>query len=266
MPARCCEHPRLEQFEAVEVEVVGGLVEQVHVEAAQLQRGERSTCRLAARQRRRRLPEQPIGQTERVPDLPILRVEVGGSDRQPAFERDRVPVARHPARKRRGRASRRRVVPARPVTPARRRNISCTVSSLAALGLLHQTADVRRRWSGDHRAGVGRDLTGEHAEQRRLADTVRSDETGAATGDDRHIDPVEDDAGASHDGDATGEQGCGHAELQAIRDGRGPSSTHACHGHDPTVPDTCSTPSTARLRPSARFAPPGPPFPYRPSG
>ncbi len=132
----------------------------------------------------------------------------------------------------------------------------------AALGLLHHAADVRRRRSGDHRTGVERDLTGEHAEQRRLPDTVRSDEPGAATGDDRHVDAVEDDAGAPHDGDATGEQGCGHAELQAIRDGKGPSSTHACHGRDLSR----SGRQTAFRLVCAMDAPRRPPFPHRPSG
>ena len=43
---------RLESFEPGEVEVVGRLVEQEHVEPAEQDRGERGACGLPARQRR----------------------------------------------------------------------------------------------------------------------------------------------------------------------------------------------------------------------
>ena len=49
-PRALFEHPGLEPFESVEVEVVGGFVEQVHVEPAEEQRRERCTGGFATRQ------------------------------------------------------------------------------------------------------------------------------------------------------------------------------------------------------------------------
>ena len=55
--------------EAVEVQIVGRLVEQEHVEAGEQQRGQRAARRLAARQHGRRPVEQTMGETELRPHL-----------------------------------------------------------------------------------------------------------------------------------------------------------------------------------------------------
>ena len=76
---------RLEPLEPGEVEVVGRLVEQHDVEAAQQQRGQRDAGGLAARQRGhqrvRADVEAEVGQHRRQP-----LVEVGGAAGQPAVE------------------------------------------------------------------------------------------------------------------------------------------------------------------------------------
>ena len=193
-----------------------------------------------------------------MPDLTDPRLEVGGSDRQPSFQGDRVRVigTRHGCGEgmRRGIETR---LGGGHAGAASQQIVDGLV--VAPFGLLDQEPHVRRRWGRRDRAPVGRHLAREHTEQRRFTDTVRSDEPGAATGNDRHIDAVEDGAGATYDGDATGEQGCGHAGLRAIRDGPGPSSTHACHGSNSSLRDAKPVP---RLRlgraPDASRRPPSP--------
>ncbi len=81
----------LQPVEAVEVEVVRRLVEQVHVEPAEEQRGQTGTCCLAAAQHGHRTVEQvgavgSGGQAEVVPHLADAGVEVGAAERQPAVE------------------------------------------------------------------------------------------------------------------------------------------------------------------------------------
>ena len=91
------EHPRLEPGEAVEVEVVGRLVEQEHVESRQQQRGQRRPRRLTARQHERRPIEQFRRESEVGPHLTDAGVEVGRPERHPLVERRavRVVAARH---------------------------------------------------------------------------------------------------------------------------------------------------------------------------
>ena len=74
--------PALEAIEAVEVEVVGRLVEQEHVEAGEQQGGQPGPGRLATGQRRRRLLQQPRRQAQLGPDLADARVEVGAAQRR----------------------------------------------------------------------------------------------------------------------------------------------------------------------------------------
>ena len=82
----------LEPVEPVEVEVVGGLVEEEHVELREQDGGQRGARGLAARQRPHVLVEQPGGEPELVPQRPDAGVEVGAAERQPAVEGGGVAV------------------------------------------------------------------------------------------------------------------------------------------------------------------------------
>ena len=83
-----------EPIEAVEVEVVGRLVEQQDVELRQHQRCQADPRRFAARQRRHRLGEQTLGKVEVGPHRSDAHVEVGRAERQPPIERVAVPIVR----------------------------------------------------------------------------------------------------------------------------------------------------------------------------
>ena len=83
---RARREPRLEPGQAIEVEVVGGLIKQEHVEAGQQQRGQARPRCFAARQRLHGLSEQAIGQTKLGPHLANASVEVGRADGKPMFE------------------------------------------------------------------------------------------------------------------------------------------------------------------------------------
>ncbi len=145
----------LEQVEPVGVEVVGGLVEQVDVEAREQQRGEADAGRLTAGERRHRR----------------------GRGRRRARGRGRPRRAARRSRRRRGPASppgRRSSASAASgspsasavgwrsnsswaaATPVRRARCSRTVSPGERLGLLREVADVRgRRRAACTDAGVG---------------------------------------------------------------------------------------------------------------
>ena len=132
---------RLEPLEPGEVEVVGRLVEQEHVEAAEQDGRERRACRFTARQDARRRVEQPV----------LGQPDVGAHARGRARRgRDRRPRGRRRARRctRRPRSSRLRRASAAAarsssasaaVTPVRRARNASSVSS-RALGLLGQVA------------------------------------------------------------------------------------------------------------------------------
>ena len=120
-------HELLEAIEPREVEVVGRFVEQEHVEAREEDRSEGHTRGLAARERRRALVERVGRQPDVGEDHADPGVEVGATEREPPFERDRVQVVR--ALVARGERIRR---PARAcsasVTPVRRWSSARTVS------------------------------------------------------------------------------------------------------------------------------------------
>ena len=193
----------LEQGEPVEVEVVGRLVEQDDVEAAEQQRRQTGAGRLPARQRRHREVRVDVEAHLRQ-DRGQPVVEVGRAQGEPLLERDGVLVVgpRRPRPERLGGG----VHPllrgghARPpgeVGPQR--------LARAPLGLLGEVADDGVRRGEPHRARVGRVLARQHPQQRRLAGAVRADET-------------DDVAGGHHEVEA-GEQGpLGVAGGEVARD------------------------------------------------
>lgn len=81
----------LEPFQAVEVEVVGGFVEQEDVVTGEQQRGEAHTGRLAAGEGGHRQVESD-GQPELRGDLLGPFVQVGAAEGEPAFQRLGVRV------------------------------------------------------------------------------------------------------------------------------------------------------------------------------
>ena len=117
----------LEPVQAVEVEVVGRLVEQQHVEAREQDRGQRGAGGLAAGQRRGLEVEQAGVEPEVAQHGLRAGVEVGAAERQPALERLGVAVAapvgvgQSSSRPRRGVAPRRRRCAARGSRAASRR-------------------------------------------------------------------------------------------------------------------------------------------------
>ena len=93
----------LEPREAREVEVVGGLVEQEHVEARQQDRRKRRARRLPTRQRARREIELRLREPEVVAHRTHPRVEVGATRREIPVERGGVRVVGARGRRQRAR-------------------------------------------------------------------------------------------------------------------------------------------------------------------
>ena len=166
--------PALEPVEPVEVEVVGRLVEQEHVEAGEQQGGQARPGRLAAGQRRRRLVEQPRRQPEVGPHLADAGVEVGAAERRASGRARRRSGRRRragwrrappsPRRARRGRPrrrcggrgtrarSRRRRAPAPGAGSRRSRSAACASTRPRSSGDLARRAPAaasscRRRWA-----------------------------------------------------------------------------------------------------------------------
>ena len=230
----------LQPAQPVEVEVVGGLVEQQDVHPGQQDRGQGQPGRLAARQRGGRLVEHRG-----------VEPEVGADLRaRGRRSRPRRPPSSAPARRRSGRPRRatpaataavaasnsavasatpvRRASRARPVSPARRSG-SCASSATGADGGVTVTDPAS-----------GASAAGEHRQQRRLADAVRADDAEAGAGADGQVDAAEDggagavdDQVARDDGDGGGRssQGTpfGRAPARAGSDGQGLCSLHGGH-------------------------------------
>ncbi len=197
----------LEPGQPVEVQVVGRLVEQVHVEAAQHGGHQLGPRRLPAGQHRHGPVEDGV-EAELPPRGRHAGVEVGGAERQPPFEGGGVPIVGTGV----GRGDRLGGV----VELDRGRLDAGATPQEAAhrfagppLGLLREVADVgvgRRR---GHPAPLGVLHPGEDAEERRLAHAVRADHSDAVAGRDREIDVGEDRTAAVRDGDAARHEGGG---------------------------------------------------------
>ncbi len=77
---------------------------------------------------------------------------------------------------------------------------------VAPLELLRQVADPQRRRGRGDRAAIGTVAAGEQAQQRRLADAVRTDHTETRPRPDGHVDGVEDGEGAVRARQVTGDE------------------------------------------------------------
>ncbi len=153
--------------------------------------------------------EQPRVETEFVPGRTDACLEVGCAEREPSFQRVRVPVVGTGV-------TGGECVRGRAECILRRRHAAATAEEGAhGLGgrpfrFLGQQPDVCRPRADLHRAAIGRDSARERAEQRRLADPVGTDQTDPVTGREGEIDGIEDDEWASNDGELTSDERRGH--------------------------------------------------------
>lgn len=148
-----------EPFEAVQVEIVGRLVQQEDVVAAEQQRGEAGAGRLAAGQGGHRLVEAD-GQAERSGHLVGPLVQVGAAEGEPALKAVGVGVVRS------GRALHQALGggverPLRGVHPGAPGQEGPYGLARAALGLLRQVADGGGRRAEPQQALLGRVQAGQ---------------------------------------------------------------------------------------------------------
>jgi hypothetical protein len=191
--ARALGDEALQAVEPVEVEVVGRLVEQQHVEAREQDRGQGRARRLPARQRGGLELQQRGVEPEVAQDGLRPRLEVGAAERQPGLERARVGVGR-PGLARRHRVGggvHARVGGRHPGAP---REVVLEALAGRAVGLLRQVA--RRPGGQAHAAAVGAVDARQQPQQRRLARAVGPDHAEHVAGRDGHGDPREDRRGA----------------------------------------------------------------------
>ena len=207
----------LEAFEAVEVEVVGGLVEQHDVVARQQERREGDPGRLAPGEGRHLEREQRGLEAEVGGDRGAARLEVGAAEGEVVLERERVPVvgARAAVGERLGRGAERGLGLGHAGLAGEEGRDGLAGEPLALLG---EVADGRLRRRGRDLAGVGRLEAGEDPEQGRLADAVRPDDAEARLGRDGEVDAVEDELGAPVLAEAPSDEGGDASGRQ--RDGR----------------------------------------------
>ena len=175
--------PPLEALQPGEVEVVGRLVEQEHVEPGQQQRRQPGPRRLAAGQRGGRLGQQAAGEPEVGPHLPDAGIEIGAAEGQPPLEGDGVAVVG--ARRAGGEGGRRRVELGVGIGDAGAAGEERVHRLVRARRLLGQVADGGRRRRALDATALERHEPGEGLQQRRLADAVGADDADPlAAGDD----------------------------------------------------------------------------------
>jgi hypothetical protein len=145
----------LQPVEPVHVEVVGGLVEQEHVETGQQQGRQLGAGRLPAREAHHRAGQQARRQAEVVGHRPGAGVEVGAAQRHPPVEGGGVGVvgARLAVCQRRGRGVERRVGLGHARAPRQQAGHGL---ARARVGLLREVADGRRGRGEAHLAALGR--------------------------------------------------------------------------------------------------------------
>ena len=209
---------RLEPLEAGEVEVVGGLVEQHDVEAAQQQRREGGPGGLAAGQRGHQRVRRDVG-----PEVGEHRrdplVEVGGAAGEPVVEGAGVLVvdARLPRAQLVGR-------PLHGGGGLRRAGTTGDVPGHGLAGhplvLLRQPADERVARRGLHRAVQRRDVAGEQPQQRGLPGAVRPEHADHVAGADGQVEVLEQRAVRVTTGQVLGDEGGTH-DLSPSGGGRG---------------------------------------------
>lgn len=232
-------------FQTVQVEVVGGLVEQEDVVAGEQERGKSRAGGLAAGECGHRQVESD-GETQVRGDLLGPLVQVGATESEPALQRLGVRV----------------VGTGRPVDEGLRGGVHrglgigdarAAGQELAhglvgaALRFLRQVAD-RGGGRGEPQLALLRLVeTGEQPEQRRFTGAVDSDETDHITGRDHEVELGEESAVAVSGGEVLGDESGSHQGAdpnrppdrpgQSGRSGRsgGPGVRRRCPGPEPVV-------------------------------
>ena len=203
-------HEPLEPREAVEVEVVGRLVEQQDVEAAEQDGRQRRARGLPAGERRRLEVEQGGIEPEVAQDRLGPRLEVRAAQPEPRLERVRVALrgARRVLRAISSAAACDARVGAGDAGPPR--EVVLQPLPGRAVGLLRQVAGRAR---GELDAAAVRPVEpGEQPQQRRLARAVRTDDAEHVAGRDRHRDAGEDRRGAVRLVQLPRDEGPGHPQ------------------------------------------------------
>ena len=227
-------HPALDPVEPVEIEVVGRLVEQEDVEPGEQQGGQARPGGLPTGQRRRRLVEQSGRQPEVRPHLADAGVEVGAPQGEPLVEGGGVMVVRVvPVGSERRRGRFQVAVGSRHAGAAG--EIGAHGLGRGAGRLLGQVADGGGRRGAEHSAPIRRDLAGEGAQQRRLADAIRPDDSDALARRDDHVDAVEHGQWAADDREVVGTEGSSGWHGEPRRVGNGRSDGSADHGVESTA-------------------------------
>ncbi len=155
VPARRPVTKRLQALQAVQVEVVGRLVEQEDVVAGEQQRGEAGAGRLAAGERGHRLV-QADGQAERGGDLLGPLVEVGAAEVEPALQARRRTRRRRPGAPSTSAWVASSIARWASATPVRRARKSRTVSPGRRSGSCGRWPTVARRRGEPQLALLGR--------------------------------------------------------------------------------------------------------------
>lgn len=208
-------HEALQALQSVEVEVVGGLVEQEDVVAREEQRGEARAGRLSAGERGHG-PVEAHGQAQLGGDLLGPLLQVRAAEGEPALQGLGVRVVR--ARGARDQGFGRLVHRALGVGDAgaagQERGHRLTV---ATLGLLREVADGGGGRGEPQLALLRAVEPGEQPEQGRFARAVDSDETDHVTGGDDEVEPGEERAVAVSGGEVLGDESGSHQEVDPNR-------------------------------------------------
>ncbi len=225
-------HQVLEQGEAVEVEVVGRLVEQGDVEAGQEDGGQGGTRLLAARERGQRLVQERGRQGHLVDRRREAPFEVAGRHRLVAGEGVGVAVGRPwPARRQRGRGLGQVRLGGGDAGAALQGGAHRLV--ILAGVLLTEIAHGRGGRVDADLARVGDEQSRQDLEEGRLADTVGAHDAEAGGRPHRERDVVEDGTAAplvmqvAGDEDRRrcgGESGHGELRDEVTRDGAAPAA------------------------------------------
>ena len=223
VPARSPVTKRLQPLQAVQVEVVGRLVEQEDVVAATAaaRRGRRG------RPGRRRAPSSAgRGRRSRPSESATSSARSSRSAPPRASQRSRLSAYASSAP---GRA--RRPAPGWPrpsrvwaaATPVRRARKSAHGLARPALRLLRQVADGRR-WAGRAAARPPRVVSSPASIRSRvdLPGAVDADQADHVAGRDDEVEPGEQRAVAVAGGEVLGDEGCGHQAADPTADGGTP--------------------------------------------
>lgn len=208
-------HEALQALQSVEVEVVGGLVEQEDVVAGEEQRGESRAGRLSAGERGHG-PVEPHGQAQLGGDLLGPLLQVRAAEGEPALQGLGVRVVR--ARGARDQGLGRLVHGALGVGDAGAAGQELRHRlAVATLGLLREVADGGGGRGEPQLALLRAVEPGEQPEQGRFARAVDSDETDHVTGGDDEVEPGEERAVAVSGGEVLGDESGSHQGVDPNR-------------------------------------------------